>query len=312
MTEINMKVVLRLTGLTADTLRAWEKRYQAVQPRRTESGRRVYTDQEINRLKLLADLVRNGYSIGKVASWPDQQLVTELANVRAQTNVAHFSTGSVSKPVNALVESIRHFDLRKLRTELARVRFICSPQDFAFLIVPQLMMQVGIKIDQGEFDISQEHAVSDLVRHSLRQIYEDLEAAPMVSTAPALVFAAPEGQYHDLGLLLAAVACRYHGANTRYWGPNLPAQSLAQAAREFKAAAVVASLALLPPEEQKITPQKWLQDLDRLMPPKIDLWVGGSAASTIQRNMVSRDLWIFESLDGLKQKLGALIPAPGY
>jgi DNA-binding transcriptional MerR regulator len=313
MSEINMKVVLRLTGLTPDTLRAWEKRYQVVQPRRTESGRRVYSDQQINRLRLLAELVRGGYSIGKIANWPDPQLVSELANLRAQSGTSQPGISSVAKPVSALVESIRNFDLRKLKTELARVRFVCSPRDFAFHIVPQLMMQVGLKIDQGEFSISQEHATSDLVRYHLRQIYEELEAIEINSAdRPSLVFASPEGQYHDLGLLLAATACRYRGANARFLGPNLPAESLAQAAREIRASAVVASLSLIPPEEEKIAPQKWVKELDRLLPPQLEIWLGGGAASTIQRNRMSRDIWIFESLEGLNQKLDSILPPLPY
>ena len=71
-----VQVVVRQTGLTAHVLRAWEKRYGAIRPTRSESGRRVYSDLDIRRLKLLSRVTKQGHPIGSVATLPDEVLET--------------------------------------------------------------------------------------------------------------------------------------------------------------------------------------------------------------------------------------------
>ncbi len=299
-----------MTGLSGDTVRAWERRYGAVVPQRSKTGRRVYSDPEINRLKLLAELVRNGFSIGTIARKSDQELVAALA--QAKEGSVRPTNESMSGEVEALLCAVQSFDLVRIREGIARLRFLSSPRDFAFYIVPQLMIQVGVQIDQKKMDISQEHALSDLVRYHLRQIFEDLQPAENPARVNMkMIFSAPEGQYHDLGLLLAAAACRFRGINCHFLGANLPVASLLQAAKDLKANAVVASLVVLPPEDTKITPQDFVNQLDLSLPSGVSLWIGGSAAGHIRRPKSKREIWIFETMDGLESKLDSVSSAKG-
>ena len=73
--QFPIRAVARMTGLSVDTLRAWERRYQAVVPERGDRGR-VYTERQIDRLRHLAALVANGHSIGSIAELPDAALRT--------------------------------------------------------------------------------------------------------------------------------------------------------------------------------------------------------------------------------------------
>ena len=82
-----IKVVARRTGLTAHAIRAWEKRYGAVEPVRTPTNRRVYTEEHLQRLLLLARATRAGYSIGQVAKLPTERLVEMVKEVDADAGV---------------------------------------------------------------------------------------------------------------------------------------------------------------------------------------------------------------------------------
>src|SRR3954468_352843 len=70
-----IQVVTRRTGVSADVLRVWEKRYAVVTPVRSASGRRLYSDADIERLRLMVQATRTGRTIGQVAALPSAALV---------------------------------------------------------------------------------------------------------------------------------------------------------------------------------------------------------------------------------------------
>jgi MerR family transcriptional regulator, light-induced transcriptional regulator len=307
---LNMKAVLRLTGLTPETLRAWERRYGAVRPRRSSSGRRIYTDGEVSRLKLLHDLVERGHAIGGIARRPDRQLAALLGSSRAEPPEG-LRFDRRSRRILELLEAMARFELARLRQLLSRARYEMSPMDFVFFLVPQLMNEVGRLIEKGALDIAREHALSELMRWHLREIYNDLEVLDgSAPHAPSMTFGTPEGQLHDFGILLAAIHCRYRGVMTHFLGPNLPAASLARAVRELRSKAAVIGISSLSPEEEKRAPAAFIAELDRLLPGEVSLWLGGSGAGRVPRQLPSgRDVWVFESLDGLELKLSRTIRA---
>ena len=291
---------MRLTGLSPDRLRVWERRYQVVQPVRTETGRRAYGEPEVKRLRLLADLVRQGHSIGQLASQSDRELSLLLAQGGGNP-----ASGPQRQDLDSLLDAIDAFDMEALRRGVARARHLLSPHDFAFTLVPQLMGQVGAKIEEGRFSIAQEHGVSDLLRHVLRQEYDNL--APLEGTSKGVaLLAAPEGHLHDFGILLSAILCRYHGFSTHFLGANLPAPSLVSAARGLGASAVILGISRLAPENAKVDINAFLAELDRSLPRKVSLWLGGPGSGEVKRKNIQRAAWVFESLEELGQKLESL------
>lgn len=302
MAAVNMKAVLRLTGLNADRLRAWEKRYGAVRPARSPSGRRVYGEAEVNRLKLLADLVRQGHSIGGLAPLSDSELVGLLATGSSGATPARANL--FTRDIEGLLSAINDFRLDDLTQGISRVRHLISPSDFAFKLVPQLLMQVGQKIESGEMSIAQEAKLSDLLRLDLRRIYEDLE--PLASTSPLkrhMLFATPEGHYHDVGLILSAIVARLHGIKTTFVGTSLPAASLIDAARGFGCTDIALAIAGLPPEERKVDVNEYLKKLDEQLSTKISFWIGGRGMIEVKRQRIKREIWLFETIDELEEKL---------
>ena len=80
-----IKVVAQRTGLSAHVIRIWEKRYGAVEPERTGTNRRLYSDEQVERLSLLREITQHGHSIGHVAKLPTEKL-RELATQSLVTN----------------------------------------------------------------------------------------------------------------------------------------------------------------------------------------------------------------------------------
>lgn len=292
-----MKAVSRLTGLSADRLRVWESRHGVVRPARTANGRRKYSEQDVSRLRLLAELLKLGHSIGGLCELSSRELMA------LQAKSGHAASSELeAADISELLSAVGEFRLDALRASLAKAKHLLSPQDFAFRLVPQLMAAVGERVESGSFTIAQEHAVSDLLRHQLRQIYDDLQ--PLNGRKKfTVVFGAPEGHQHDFGVLLVAIRCRFHGLETHFLGPNLPSAALVNAAKELKARALVLGVSAIPPEELKMEINAYLKEVDKALPRKISVWLGGSGVGAVQRKKLERDVWIFGSIEELEQKL---------
>lgn len=304
-----MKAVLRQTGLSADNLRAWEKRYGAVKPSRSPTGRRVYSDAEVHRLRLLSELVRLGYAIGKIANLSDENLIALLNQSKTAVNTAtHIKIEEESgSNLDSLMKSVDHFDLAGVRSSLARMRYLISPRRFAFELIPQVMFLIGKRIESGKISISQEHALSEIMHTHMRQIYEGLSTEDgTMKPEQSLIFCTREGDPHDFGLMMAAIACRYRGYKTQYIGKNLPAESLIEATEKIKPRAIVIGVSALPESDDKIAPMDYLKIIDQRVAPGVEIWAGGSAASQIRKPSDRRDFWIFESIHDLETKLDLL------
>jgi DNA-binding transcriptional MerR regulator len=310
MDRFNAKAVLRQTGLTAELLRAWERRYGAVRPTRSPTGRRLYTTQEIQRLRMLAELVRRGVAIGQVAREPDQALSTLLAQTEKTGTQEMAEQEKREADVVGFIQALRKYDLQRLRQHLARVRFSQSPRHFTVDFIPTIMFHVGAGVSDGTLSIAQEHAMSDLIMRELREIYRSLEVIDGVAQPTVqMIFATREGDFHEFGLLMSAVIARYRGIRCQYLGVNLPADSLNQAIQSLKPNAVVLGLAYLPPEEEKVTAQSYLKAVTQARKQGIEIWAGGSAVSQVKRKEVDQDLLLFESLAEFEKKLELRFPS---
>jgi DNA-binding transcriptional MerR regulator len=307
--QFNSKAVLRQTGLSPEVLRAWERRYGAVRPGRSASGRRLYTSEEVHRLRMLAELVRRGLTIGRIARESDQTLVELLAQTDGGAGVQPSSRKKRETDTIGLIQTLRTFDLQRMKHQLSRMRFSVSPREFALDWIPHLMFQVGVGVSEGSLSIAQEHAMSDLVMRELRTIYASLEvldgtARPEVQ----MIFATREGDYHEFGLLMAAVVARYRGIRCQYLGVNLPAESLNQSLDSLRPDAVVLGLAHLPVGEEKVTAQDFLRGVTRARALGIEIWAGGSAAGQLDRRAVRQDLLLFESVADFERQLELRFP----
>lgn len=305
MEQFTLKTVLRLTGLNPDTVRAWEKRYQAVKPVRTDSGRRMYSETEVNRLKLLAELTYHGHSIGTIAKLPDSQLVPLLASVRSSNPLSKNNALNPQIKIisDNMIKAVEEFDLPKLELQLSKATFDMNSRDLLFYLIPQLMVQVGVKINNGTICIAQEHSLSELIKKQIRKIYDHLEpAAGSLKPEKTLLFATPERHLHEFGVMMSAVLCRYFGFKTHYLGPNLPASDLVIAVKKLKPHAIVLGFSPSIDTESKKQSIQYMNELKEKVGSKTMFWLGGHTPKLKKENF-DQPIWTFETLEELESKL---------
>jgi DNA-binding transcriptional MerR regulator/methylmalonyl-CoA mutase cobalamin-binding subunit len=264
-------MVSKLTGLSTHTLRMWEKRYAAVTPQRTEAGGRLYTDADVERLRLLHGLVERGHSIGGIATLPDVDLRHMSAAFPPPASEA--PTHHLPAVRERVMEAIERLQVNEAEQMLSRAALSTEPVEFLKQIVGPILVEVGERWESGELRIAHEHACSAVMRgllFSLMRLY------PATDATRRVVVATPAGEDHELGALMVSMLAAMHGWRVLYMGPNLPAAEIAYAVEETEAELVMLSVANLDEDASR----RELGAIESALPRRVKIMAGGRAAST--------------------------------
>ena len=271
-----IKVVSQMTGLSVFVIRAWEKRYNVVTPERTETNRRLYSEHDIEKLKLLNNAINLGHNIGGIANLS----VSELRSILEHKHVTSSSTSELSKEnfsdtesiLRSSMEAVKTYDGKKLSTILLKASSKMSqPQLIENLIIP-LVYEIGDLWHEGDIRVANEHLASAVIRSFLANLIE--QHIPS-ENAPLIISATPRGQDHELGALIAGVTAASVGYKVIYLGPNLPVEEIAAVTDNLDAKVVALSL-VYPNDDPQLKLD--LVNLKKMLPEKISLIVGGRAA----------------------------------
>lgn len=150
----------RLSGVGVHTIRAWEKRYSAIVPLRSSTGRRKYSKENIEKLKLLSDLSILGNNIGSMAHLSIEELESMIGQVNkhyANSNrtIPENQTINTDNSLDKLLMALQFYKLDVIGHELEKLKMSLSPKDMALKIVSPLLYEVGVKVEKGNFSISQ-------------------------------------------------------------------------------------------------------------------------------------------------------------
>jgi len=275
-TSYPIRVAAKMTGISLDTLRAWERRYKAVVPERSERGR-LYSSANIGRLLLLNKLVQRGHAIGSIASLTDDQ----LTNLDTQQPGPPPSNSPVPRDlVSPILSAIEDFDSLRAANELSRLAAILSPRELVYQVVVPLMREVGVRWHDGTLAIAQEHLVTELLRNLLGSLMHLFRPS---SAATKIVLAAPLGESHDLGILAAAMLTSIAGCEPIFLGANLPAGEIAMAAKRVKASVVLLGITV-----KTGNTIDELSAVDEALPPSCELWVGGAGSPDLDLSNFNR------------------------
>lgn len=291
-------VVARRTAIPPDLLRAWEKRYGAVTPQRTVTGRRLYTDEDIQRLRLLKTLVEGRRRISDVAGLPLESLKS-LAKEDAREAVVPAQPRP--RPPAAKPEQLLH-DALDAVAALDRQRLVEVLNDAAVafpparvrqdLLVP-LLQTIGERWQEGSMRIAQEHMASALVRAFLSAAGGPPDPA---QNRPVAVVTTPSGHQHEIGALLAAATAKEAGWDVIYLGSELPAEEVAAAALQSQATAVLFSVIF--PVRDAATAEE-LRRVRRYLGAGYPILVGGRAAPSYDEVLTEIGAVAIENLSEL-------------
>lgn len=289
-----ISTVAKRSGVKSDLVRAWERRYQAVSPERTAGGHRLYTEQDIVRLRLLNEATQQGHSISRIARFSLEELLalveTEQTQPASLINIAPSKTTipspapTATPPINGkrqlLVDSymekcygsVLDFNAKELEAHFENAIVELGCEAFIESLLTPLLTQIGDRWKTGELRPIHEHMASAVIR-SLTYILRNNN--PCAKHAPSMIVSTPIGQLHELGALLAAIMAEMKGWQVTYLGASLPAEEIAAAVRYTGSLAVTISISF---SNDDHVIHKELRKLRKLIGNDIAILVGGRAA----------------------------------
>jgi DNA-binding transcriptional MerR regulator len=289
----SLRQVVELTGISEFTLRGWESRHQAFEPRRTPTGRRRYSSEDILRAKALFDLTERGYRIGAIADLPTQKLHGHL-------EVREAEHASATNPeIAEILKLAMRFDWDSVEAKIKQKVNALSARSFIHDFVLPLLAAVGVEAGAGRFSVAQEHIISAFLKEKLFAL--KAKTARKKSKV-RLVLATPEGDFHELGILIAAVLASLAGAAVLYLGPSMPAKDLCDTCLRFNATHLLLSATVSKQEGAKSDLLQIVSFLDRQLAFKTTLWLAGRASTDLTIEL-ERPFSVLNSFRALEAEL---------
>jgi DNA-binding transcriptional MerR regulator len=309
----SIQLASKISGVGVHTIRAWEKRYKAVVPDRNPSGRREYNDLDVERLTLLSELCTLGHSIGKIAGLETSELSKLLKKLGKQAdNVQQRKTDlksaksvvDVEESLKNLLFALKGYKLDIISHEINKLKLALNPRQLALEIINPLLREVGNQVSTGEFSISQEHALSAILKFHMGHIL--FRGSQSKSTKPyRILICTPEGDYHEFGILNAALLCNYYNLPFFYLGPNLPSDSLMDAYRSLEANVIILGSTVIPENSGPDFVNNYVEAAHRGI-GNGHLIVGGRDHLNKARLEKSKKADFFSSMEGLDSFLKSL------
>lgn len=308
MQYFNIQVASQLSGVAAATIRAWEKRYNAVVPERGDNKHRLYSEQDIEKLALLFKLTEIGQSIGKIAHLSLSELKEIYAKLlhRPYDELLVVSTShekvDYDKILNSFYIALSAYKLDIISHELEKAKILLTPRDLCLNILLPLFFEIGQKVERNEITIAQEHTLSAIFRFHVGQVIGTHYQKKFLKDDLILI-STPEGELHEIGILAAALLLVHYGIKFIYMGPNMPADSLAEAANALNCKAILLGVTRGSELASGKTLEDYLNTLSIQIKGKTEIWMGGNLKPYIKAELEKRKIPFFSSVHALDEFL---------
>jgi len=228
MSKYKISDLEKLSGVKSHTIRIWEQRYKVLTPLRTETNIRYYNDAQLRKLLNVVSLMKSGVKISAISKLTDAEINTRI---RALANV-----GGVGVKEETLINQMVSAGLSYDEASFEKA-FSNSILSFGLLNAYQkvfypMLIKIGLLWSTTELNPAQEHFVSNLIKQKIFAAIDAL-TPPSDKTENWILFL-PEGEQHDLGLLIANYGLRAKGKKVIYLGANVPLENLYLIAKQVE------------------------------------------------------------------------------
>jgi methanogenic corrinoid protein MtbC1 len=297
-----VRVVVTRTGLSAHVLRAWERRYGAIEPHRTDTNRRLYSAADIQRLKNLKRAADSGYSIGQVAGMDDQQLRELLGEENAQAATAvREAVADKDGLLAACKTAVIDMESDQLMSLLETASVSYSQQGVIERVILPLVHHIGDGWQSGDLRVAHEHLALSTIRTFVGNMLQNASGA---GGDAVLVAGTLTGQSHEIGALIVSCLAASQGWRPAYLGPSLPAEEIVATAEKLDARVI--ALSFVYPGDDARTHQQ-IRQLGRLTRRgNIHIIAGGRAVDGYIATLSEVDAEVMHDLGEFRRRLDSL------
>jgi len=262
----------RETGFGKEQLRKWRQRFGFPPKESNDEGKIAYSVDTVDQLHLIKRLLEAGFRPAQVVG----KTVLELEKLKLELGLSAV-VYAPDDSILTLIEHIKLNDLKGFLSLLTKKRGKQIMLDFVQNTIAPLMIGIGEAWRRDEIDIHHEHLCS---AHIERYLHAEILRLRPRDGLPVILLALPPGEHHLLGLLMAEAVLAEEGAVTINIGSGIPLNNLKLAAMSCKADVVALSFSFAHPSKD-ILPT--ILHFRRLLPPEIQIWVGGAGISVIRK-----------------------------
>jgi DNA-binding transcriptional MerR regulator/methylmalonyl-CoA mutase cobalamin-binding subunit len=283
-----IKYVSMRTGFTQNLIRTWENRYDLLEPQRTNTKRRLYTDNDIEKLIAIKKALAEGMKIGELSNMTTSE-IRQIAN--KSQDIIQESAAYSEENLTTSFAFINNYDMRGFKDFLGHQKILLPKFEYISKTLIPLLIEIGDKWADGKIRISQEHFATAIIRDELSSLVETHDNPNL----PTVICCTLKGQQHDLIALAIAAILSMNGLQTVFLGANVPAEEIIATALKTKATAVVISI-IYPTDDPQLTGE--LNKLDKYL-KSTRIFIGGAAAASYHNNLSDTGIFLINDIKQL-------------
>lgn len=301
----------KISGVGVHTIRAWEKRYRALEPHRDASGHRTYTRTDIEKLMLLSELCLLGYTISKVAVLSIDELKNLLKDlgksedmtiVDSDFNLVNERPSIDSKDSLPILSfALRNYKVDVISLELGKLKSKVSCRDFALDIIYPLGIELSELVSSGCYNSCQEEVVRSLLKFHLGYNLYRPSMGKRESFVNVMV-GGVAGDTSDLSLSCVGLLCNHYGFNYTYVGPGLSHEAFSDEARFLQANLVIIGQTNVAAQFGAAHFQLYVEKLMAKMPPNTEVVIAGGSELNLDR-LGNKRLKVLHSVSAVDEYL---------
>jgi len=280
-----INVISNASGVLPHTIRTWENRYQVFSPERSVGGQRLYGEDDVVKAKLIVTLIDQGHTISSLA----KHSLNDLRSLMVLKNTEKSKSNKVLTKVGTktLLQYLTDYNIDSVASELRHLRLTTGVKEFIFEVILPVMHEIEKLALKGKFSVSQEHIISTIVRNQLSQI----NLANEGPNSERFAIATPEGNLHELPILISDIICHANRVSTCYLGAAHPAECLSEAVNSLKCKTIVMGVVSSDQWNYKRKILPYLKSMDKYLNNRVKFILGGG---------VEVDLPVYKNIENVK------------
>lgn len=290
----SIKDLENISGIKAHTIRIWEKRYNILEPMRTDTNIRLYNLQNVQKLLNITLLHNHGYKISKISKFSEDKIPQITNDIISEKSVKHHA-------ISAFKMAMINFDQTLFFTTYNNLLSEKSFREVFFDVIIPLMNEIGLLWQTDTITPAQEHFISYLIKQKLLINTEKLQIIPATKKDKLFILFLPMNEIHELGLMYLNYEILSMGYKTIYLGESVPIESLIDLKNHFDNITFVCYMTVEPNKEEV---SNYIHDITtKALDESSHLWLIGRMVEHVEQNNISNKISMFHTIKELVDNL---------
>jgi DNA-binding transcriptional MerR regulator len=286
----SIKDLENLSGIKAHTIRIWEKRYNVLEPMRTETNIRMYDLENLQKLLNITLLHNHGYKISKISKLSEDRIPQLVNEIISEKSAKHHAISSFKLAMMNFDQALFFSTYNKLLSEK-------SFRDVFYEVFIPLIQELGLLWQTNTISPAHEHFITYLIKQKILTNTEVVQSQEPTRDDKVFVLYLPDNEVHELGLMYLNYEILSHGYKTIYLGESVPAESLKDLKKHFDNIVYICYTTVEPTKSEINAYVKQLQT--EIMVDSSRLWLIGRMIEHVDPKLVSEKITTFNTIKEL-------------